>query len=446
MRINKISVTKLFGVFNHVLPLNREEGITIIHGPNGFGKTVLLRMVNGFFNSRYSELRNIQFTEFRVDFDDGSILRVEKFLEKNTENQPETKLIFHFKKPGFNRAHQFSPSLFRESINDFKSSLRLIDSYVPNLKQIGARTWLYLPTNEQLSLEDVFQRFPDCLPIYSREVKPEEEWLLKLKNSLRIRFIEVQRLLSFSDIRNSQFGDRPVSLIASVATYSQELAKNIQTKLSEYGTLCQSIDRTFPARVVNQKVASNLTEETLRHKLSEIEEKRFHLIEAGLLDKDEEHDFQVEKEIDDRTKSILSVYIEDVEKKLMIFQEIANKIELFKRIINTRFRYKKMTIRKDKGFTFTTPEGNPLSPTNLSSGEQHELVLFYELLFKVQPNSLILIDEPEVSLHVAWQVEFLKDLQEIIKLANFDVLVATHSPDIINDRWDLTVELQGPIE
>lgn len=446
MRINKISVSQLFGVFNHVIHLNREEGITIIHGPNGFGKTVLLRMVNGFFNSRYSELRNIQFTEFRVDFDDGSILRVEKSLEKNSENQPQTKLTFHFKKPGFNRTHQFSPSLFTESINDFKSSLHIIHRYVPNLKQIGSRSWLYLPTNEQLSLEDVFQRFPDCLPIDPTEVKPEEEWLLKLKNSLIIRFIEVQRLLSFSDIRNSQFGDSPVSLIASVATYSQELAKNIQTKLSEYGTLCQSIDRTFPARVVNQKVASNLTEETLRNKLSEIEEKRFRLIEAGLLDKDEEHEFQVEKGIDDRTKSILSVYIEDVEKKLMIFQDIANKIELFKRIINTRFRYKKMTIRKDKGFTFTTPEGNPLSPTNLSSGEQHELVLFYELLFKVQPNSLILIDEPEVSLHVAWQVEFLKDLQEIIKLANFDVLVATHSPDIINDRWDLTVELQGPTE
>jgi len=446
MRINKISVTKLFGVFNHVIPLNREEGITIIHGPNGFGKTVLLRMVNGFFNSRYSELRNVEFTEFRVDFDDGSILIVEKSLENHSENQQETKLIFHFNKPGLNRMQHFSPSLFRVSKNIFKSSLNLIESSVPNLKRIEARTWLYLPTNEQLSLEDVFQRFPDFLPIHPRELKQEEEWLLNLKNSLKIRFIEVQRLLSFSDIRNSEFRKRPVSLIASVATYSQELAKNIQTKLSEYGTLCQSIDRTFPARVVNQKVASNLTEETLRNKLSEIEKKRFRLIEAGLLDKDEEHEFQVEKEIDDRTKSILSVYIEDVQKKLMIFQEIANKIELFKRIINTRFRYKKMTICKDKGFTFTTPDGHPLSPTNLSSGEQHELVLFYELLFKVQPNSLILIDEPEVSLHVAWQVEFLKNLQEIIKLANFDVLVATHSPDIINDRWDLTVELQGPIE
>jgi predicted ATP-binding protein involved in virulence len=105
-----------------------------------------------------------------------------------------------------------------------------------------------------------------------------------------------------------------------------------------------------------------------------------------------------------------------------------------------------MSISKDKGFTFTTADGKPLSPTDLSFGEQHELVMLYQLLFKVQPNSLVLIDEPEISLHVAWQVQFLKDLQEIIKLANFDVLVATHSPDIINDRWDLTVELQGPIE
>jgi len=25
-----------------------------------------------------------------------------------------------------------------------------------------------------------------------------------------------------------------------------------------------------------------------------------------------------------------------------------------------------------------------------------------------------------------------------------DFLIATHSPDIISDRWDLTVELKGP--
>jgi predicted ATP-binding protein involved in virulence len=87
-----------------------------------------------------------------------------------------------------------------------------------------------------------------------------------------------------------------------------------------------------------------------------------------------------------------------------------------------------------------------LEPGLLSSGEQHELVILYELLFRVRENSIILIDEPEISLHVVWQHEFLKDLGQIAALSQFHALVATHSPQIISDRWDLTVELKGPVE
>ena len=71
------------------------------------------------------------------------------------------------------------------------------------------------------------------------------------------------------------------------------------------------------------------------------------------------------------------------------------------------------------------------------------MVLLYELLFKVQKYSLALIDEPELSLHVSWQRQFLEDLQEVRKLTQINMLIATHSPDIIQDRWDLTVELKG---
>ena len=74
------------------------------------------------------------------------------------------------------------------------------------------------------------------------------------------------------------------------------------------------------------------------------------------------------------------------------------------------------------------------------------IVLLYELLFVVKPNSLIMIDEPEISLHVAWQLEFLSDLQRITELSEIDVVIATHAPGIINDRMDLTVELSAPAE
>ena len=88
-------------------------------------------------------------------------------------------------------------------------------------------------------------------------------------------------------------------------------------------------------------------------------------------------------------------------------------------------------------------EGSRIELESLSSGEQHELVMLYYLLFLVAPNSLILIDEPELSLHVEWQRRFLSDLVEMAELSGYYALVATHSPQIIEDRYDLTVELNG---
>lgn len=52
-----------------------------------------------------------------------------------------------------------------------------------------------------------------------------------------------------------------------------------------------------------------------------------------------------------------------------------------------------------------------------------------------------MIDEPELSLHVAWQKNFIGDLMKIIDLNKFDVILATHSPQLIG-RWNnLVVEL-----
>ncbi len=442
MRINKISVTKLFGVFNHPVSLNMEERITIIHSPNGFGKTALLRLINGFFNSPYSELRTIPFEEFRIDFDDDSYLQITKSID-TTENNKNKDLTFYFSKPG-GEAEIFSPNLLIDSLPEANLSLDITEERIQSSGGIETQT----KNSESTALQNLVKSLTNLTKELTSSIKVNKEpkWLSELKSSIDVHFIETQRLLTPSNVPEVAVNTKHPSMIPSVNIYSQELAEEIQAKLAEYGALSQSLERTFPARIVNNKAPSYLTEETLRDKLNEIEEKRYRLIEIGLLDKDENPDFQIEQHIDNTTRKILSVYVEDVENKLMAFKELATKIELFKGIIKQRFLYKNMSISKEKGFTFTTADGKPLSPTDLSFGEQHELVMLYQLLFKVKPNSLILIDEPEISLHVAWQIEFIKDLQAIIKLADFDVLIATHSPSIIDDRWDLTVGLKGPVE
>lgn len=443
MRIHKISVTNLFGIFNHSIPLNLDERITIIHGPNGFGKTILLRMLNGLFNSRYLELVTIPFSEFRVEFDEGSQLVVTQSIDKNpkAKKHPATLQLFDSR---LSKSDKFQLIDVASDSKRFKQISQIIDTVIPEINRIDSTTWLHLPTHEQLSFEDVITRFGKFLPEQLGRINPEPNWLIDVKKSMPVRLIEAQRLLNLSNVWRGRGYTRISSSIASVAAYSEELAEHIQSKLAEYGELAQSLDRTFPARVVKTTAPSDLTAEKIHAKLREIEEKRYRLIAAGLLNQDEDPDFQVDRSIDDTAKSILSVYVEDVENKLRVFEELAQKIEILKRIINSRFCYKSISINKEKGFIFQAHDSKHLSPENLSSGEQHQLVMLYELLFKAQPNSLILIDEPELSLHVAWQAQFLKDLQEIAQLVNIDVLMATHSPDIISDRWDLTVELKGP--
>jgi len=452
MRITRISVANLFGVFNHSIPMNLEDRITIIHGPNGFGKTVLLKMLDGLFGSRYSEFRAIPFKAFRIEFDDKSELGVHKKNETRDKREKKRNgspaLTFSFAKPG-SSPKSFSPFQADNRIIDFP--LSLIEHEIPELKRVGSTKWRHIITGEIISLKEIFNQYGSFLPLGvlgglndEPGLNDEQKWMQELSNSIHVRFIQTQRLLSSSSVPMQSKSEKPMSMVPAVNRYSDDLAGVIQSTLAEYAALSQSLDRSFPQRVV-QKQTSVLTGEELANKLRELEQKRSRLMEIGLL-KEEKEAFPIPREIDETKISVLSVYVQDVEKKFSVFEEIAAKIKLFSEIINERFLYKKMTISKENGFTFTASKGDPLLPSSLSSGEQHELVLLYELLFKIKSNSLILIDEPELSLHVAWQEQFLEDLQKITQLSNFDILISTHSPQIISDRWDLTVELRRPAE
>ena len=240
----------------------------------------------------------------------------------------------------------------------------------------------------------------------------------------------------------------------SVVIYSSDLSSLIKAKLAEYATLSQSLDRSFPKRLVEKTNAPNkpkVSVEQLRDRLQQLENKRIALTAAGLLDKEDEH-FDLPGSLSNPTltDSVLPVYAEDAEQKLAVFDEIAAKIEMLTSIVSAHFQYKTLSIDKEKGFQFYTKypgdsnKPRSLPTVRLSSGEQHMLVLLYELLFTVLPGSLVMVDEPETSLHVTWQLEFLKDIQRITELTEIDALIATHAPGIISNRLDLKVDLQDP--
>ena len=300
-----------------------------------------------------------------------------------------------------------------------------------------------MPDGELISTEEAVERYGHYLPLEMRKLPVDREWLREFKKGVDIRFIESQRLYRNLQVR---YPDEKEKIQPMVSVYSRELVTTISSKLAEYAALSQSLDRTFPGRVVEKieiEGPGGSSPEDVGPILLALEQRRSQLKEAGLLDKQEDLQFQVPENLQETTQRVLSVYVHDTEQKFSVFDDLAKRIELFRRIVNERFFFKTMSISREGGIQFKANEGQKIELTDLSTGEQHMLVLLYELLFLVAPDSLVMVDEPEISLHVAWQQEFLHDLTKIINLSLFDVLIATHSPQIIHDRWDLTVELSA---
>ncbi|MCR4575469.1 MAG: ATP-binding protein [Lentisphaeria bacterium] len=125
-------------------------------------------------------------------------------------------------------------------------------------------------------------------------------------------------------------------------------------------------------------------------------------------------------------------------------REYAARIDVFKRVIDRcEFASKHIEIDERFGIRFVAHDEleTKLSLDQLSSGERHVIIQVYELLFKAQDGTLVMIDEPELSLHMMWQMNYLKNLEEIINLRGFHCIVATHSPQIFNALWSKSVDL-----
>ncbi|MEH6945427.1 AAA family ATPase, partial [Bacillus sp. JJ722] len=79
----------------------------------------------------------------------------------------------------------------------------------------------------------------------------------------------------------------------------------------------------------------------------------------------------------------------------------------------------------------------------LSSGEKQIVVFFIFALieYETKGSKLLLIDEPELSLHIEWQAKLLPLL--ITNDDKAQIIIATHSPDIIGDFYSNTSEVKG---
>ena len=86
-----------------------------------------------------------------------------------------------------------------------------------------------------------------------------------------------------------------------------------------------------------------------------------------------------------------------------------------------------------KGIEVFLSKKNELVPLKgASSGELSLITSLLYLTSTITENTIILVDEPENSLHPKWQIDYIKKIDELFYLYEPKIVVATHSPLIIN--------------
>jgi predicted ATP-binding protein involved in virulence len=447
MDLQSIQILKLFGQFDYTISLNREQGITILTGPNGYGKTTILKIIYHFFKQNLFFFQKLNFKSITFFLSDNKNILITKerndlayqplfdIDEENDIDDDDDELQILLRKSSFIDIFltlKLGDNIIEEFTFNYEIAKKLwqdILNFYPEIRR--------MTRYRSFDIEDYIFQIPQKPLELINGFSKSKKQLFSVLINVDVHLIDAQRLLK-PNINPGRY-DYPMNNIRpfsyTIQSYATELLKLINQKQAEAFQVSQNLDNTFPSRLIQN--TKTLSAEEFNYRFNALTEKQQQLQQFGIT----VSNIQVPEYKQDKA-DVLSVYLDDSEEKTNFFDDLVNKINLFVSIINEKkFAHKKLHINGNSGFYFKTDQDKELNLTALSSGEQEEVVLLYELLFRTHRNTLVLIDEPEISLHVSWQKAFIDDLLAIAKNQHISLLVATHSPQVINGNWDMTTDL-----
>ena len=425
--LKNIEIKGLFGRFNYKLNFE-DKNIVILTGPNGFGKSTILQIVDAIANNRFFYLLKVEFEELYFEFIDNenlnkivSIIREEKRL---LINKTDIKLDKSFNE--VNKMMTDFPWISQIDSNTFED--RRFEKYY-TFDELFLR-YLYSKGN------DIYINSQNRINEIKKEIKKIEKILKETKALFgEIVLISEQRLIRKQNINKRRNEEEVGDVIVNLP---EELKKEISKVSEKYSNIANKLDSTYPNRLFRAEKGLN-SEAEFNDLLNKSKEKFQKLEEYDLVNMSNIEDSKYKSEY----ATALKIYFDDFSKKYEVFESLIKKFDLFTNIINSRFNFKKVKISKTHGLEIIdkSDSNKTIDLQQLSSGEKQEIILFYNLIFKTKDNLLLLIDEPEISLHIVWQKKFLEDLLKITENSKIKVILATHSPQIISNHWDLQIDL-----
>ncbi len=422
--LKKITINNLFRMqnpnFNYSdIPLGNESHIQIITAPNGFGKSTIFRLIRAVFKGNLQEISSIPFDDATITLSKG-----DKDIDLSIDKKKAPKITITNSK---NEKCIFS--ITEKELDEQFRDIKRWKEQETNQNKINELRSVIPPLPVKfLSSERLFHNpLKDMYP-FDLLAKPDK-WDLAEKKS-----------------RGELF--------------SESFKRRLDGVLTDYAIMSHKIDTTLPIDlidIITSHQGSFDKYDQLKQSYSKLDTKRQNLERRDFLsfrnwyqkeknpfhpNKTDLHDVQLLSYQD-----FLEKYLEKQQEKYKVFDWMNTRCQTFEDIINNLLIFTRIKIRKDAGFAFFNLHKesgiyHALEVSQVSSGEMQQIVMYYDFLFNCDPGTLVMIDEPEISLHIVWQEQYMEKLEEIAKINRLNFLVATHSPFIINSFGDFSFDLE----
>lgn len=423
MQIQRFLVTGLFGRYTHPVPFptradsddDSDPSVVILHGKNGVGKTTILRMLSGMMELDFNVFRKVPFSTCELEFSTGAVLSV-----SSSDGHGVSPLRVEFQDTSVLLSHEHggpADEADAQKVEDFRKrfteavegvTIELVEASRSILQDIGREA----PVDGGGQVE-----YAQAPPPWVQYEGALQQWIAR-QGPRRHRTL-ARRVQQF--IRDAQLDYR------RYFRSEPELFPQIMNRLTSGDLQPRSqneLDELF-ARIQRQAAVG----EQLGLQLEDWDYEQA----TGFLRKIQENTNQQYASV------VLATYAEFLASRAGRRQLVVDRLLTFERIMSELLLDKTLKVSAGKGFVVEAADGSLLDESQLSSGEYHLLYLMVSALTTQRRGTVIAIDEPELSLHIAWQRKLISQLLECASNATPQFVFATHSPEIVADYQDQMV-------
>lgn len=435
VKIVSLEIKKLHDVFDYNIKFNSD--VTFLYGENGCGKTTILNIITYIITGRVYELFHYKFEEIIMKYSSFKTQKPAKIkvnyinnYDLNISFLEENETIESQRYEFMNRTSGESEEIERLYLSEYPLLNKIKDTF----------NYIYLPLNRNGNIIGDYSfsmrsrklvqsqyashksRYFNTMDLTLSDV----EYLIKnaynkvnfILNNINEKFSD-DILKSFLDVEN-------ISNTEQIVTYMNSLTdEKIQIIQNDYTTVLKTI-----------KKWDNETEIKINSFFKSLSEDIFQA-------KNDSVSMELLFKLSELTKitNIISKAEKTEQSKKKAKQPIEDFVNTVNMFIYNNTSKKEICVDKEGTIFLKTSNNKRVNIHNLSSGEKQIVTFFAYLIFSLEntKQSIFIVDEPELSLHLNWQRQFVNAIMSINQ--NVQLIFATHAPEIIGKYHEKSIKL-----